>query len=455
MATQVKTMTVKSDVALAETTTRLTDQVTFDIDSLPNGITYKGLKAVMSFADPIEWDTNSTYDALTVVWDQNSIASYVSKRPVPTGIEISNELYWMRMADGDAQVEMYRKEVQEFDGRITTAQNTADAAKSAAEKAQETADALKLTELVVFGDSWSDTSVEDAVWSGIVGDATGYNVHNYAINGASFSPGLESELQAFIKDGTYDKSKIACIIMVFGINDFHDGRTADDESVNIANFVRGVFATPGVPSNTPFYHFNNWEYGKPSGTGRDIYTQIKWFTTVFNAVSSQFPQYVPVQTFSWFNVKDFNSANWFHLTKSAQSTIFAKNILATVRGGEIEERVTFSYSPKVENLGTFIITMNITSDLMTEIDIMTSSAREQIDTTLTPSLPFPFLWALTLFYKKTSNADTNDWVAFEIKSGEGGVISSLKLQESADTTQNCISTFHGALNGSSIYQITE
>lgn len=119
MSIQTKTMTVKSDTALAETKTTIRDTVTFDVSKLPNGITYKGLKAVLSFADPIQWNKSSTYDSLTVVWDDATHASYVSKRPVPQNIELTNEFYWLRTADLDAQVEMYRHEVLEFDGRIT------------------------------------------------------------------------------------------------------------------------------------------------------------------------------------------------------------------------------------------------------------------------------------------------------------------------------------------------
>lgn len=111
MSIQTKTMTVKSDTSLAETTTTIRDTVTFDVSNMPNGITYKGLKAVLSFAEPIQWNKASTYDALTVVWDDASHGSYASKRPVPANIELTNEFYWLRTADLDAQVEMYRQEV--------------------------------------------------------------------------------------------------------------------------------------------------------------------------------------------------------------------------------------------------------------------------------------------------------------------------------------------------------
>lgn len=119
MSIQTKTMTVKSDTALAETTTTIRDTVTFDVSKMPNGITYKGLKAVLSFAEPIQWNKASSYDSLTVVWDDASHGSYASKRPVPPNIELTNEFYWLRTADLDAQVEMYRQEVRALDGRVT------------------------------------------------------------------------------------------------------------------------------------------------------------------------------------------------------------------------------------------------------------------------------------------------------------------------------------------------
>lgn len=126
MGTQTKTMVVKSDTAFAETKTTIRDTATFDISKLPNGITYKGLKAVLSFADPIQWNKASTYDSLTVVWDYATHASYASKRPVPQNIELTNEFYWLRTADLDAQVEMYRQEVMQFDGRITANKQAID-----------------------------------------------------------------------------------------------------------------------------------------------------------------------------------------------------------------------------------------------------------------------------------------------------------------------------------------
>lgn len=65
-----------------------------------------------------EWDNTKTYEPLMVVTYQGN--SYTSRQYVPTGIEITNESYWILSANYNAQVEAYRQEVSTFDNRITT-----------------------------------------------------------------------------------------------------------------------------------------------------------------------------------------------------------------------------------------------------------------------------------------------------------------------------------------------
>lgn len=45
-----------------------------------------------------DWDKNKQYDRLCLVFDNVTLASYVSKQKVPTGIEITNTDYWQVMA---------------------------------------------------------------------------------------------------------------------------------------------------------------------------------------------------------------------------------------------------------------------------------------------------------------------------------------------------------------------
>lgn len=45
-----------------------------------------------------DWDKNKQYDRLCLVFDNVTLASYVSKQKVPVGIEITNTNYWQMMA---------------------------------------------------------------------------------------------------------------------------------------------------------------------------------------------------------------------------------------------------------------------------------------------------------------------------------------------------------------------
>lgn len=45
-----------------------------------------------------DWDKNKQYDRLCLVFDNVTLASYISKQKVPVGIEITNTEYWQIMA---------------------------------------------------------------------------------------------------------------------------------------------------------------------------------------------------------------------------------------------------------------------------------------------------------------------------------------------------------------------
>ena len=79
---------------------------------------YIGARYVPLFADPIDWDSTKTYEPLTIVYNQGN--SYTSRQYVPAGIDISNDTYWARTGNYNAQIEQYRSEVATFDDRITT-----------------------------------------------------------------------------------------------------------------------------------------------------------------------------------------------------------------------------------------------------------------------------------------------------------------------------------------------
>lgn len=77
---------------------------------------YVGARYVPLFADPIDWDSTKEYEPLTIVTYQG--ASYTSRQSVPAGVSITDQNYWVLTGNYNAQVEQYRQEVRQFDGRI-------------------------------------------------------------------------------------------------------------------------------------------------------------------------------------------------------------------------------------------------------------------------------------------------------------------------------------------------
>lgn len=81
---------------------------------------YVGARYVPIFgragSDTVEWDDGAPYEPLTVVMHQG--VSYVSRRYVPAGIQVTDTAYWVETYRFNAQVEQYRQEVLSFQGQI-------------------------------------------------------------------------------------------------------------------------------------------------------------------------------------------------------------------------------------------------------------------------------------------------------------------------------------------------
>lgn len=86
----------------------------------PAGYKYVGARYVPLFAEPAEWNINSTYEPLTIVLNEGN--SYTSKQYVPVGIQIDNEEYWALTGNYNAQVEQYRQEVQQLESNVENLQ---------------------------------------------------------------------------------------------------------------------------------------------------------------------------------------------------------------------------------------------------------------------------------------------------------------------------------------------
>jgi hypothetical protein len=82
---------------------------------------YIGSRYVPVFADPEEWNISREYEPLTIVTNKGD--SYTSKQSVPSGIQLDNNRYWAHTANFNAQLESYRKIVNEYKDKVKNQQS--------------------------------------------------------------------------------------------------------------------------------------------------------------------------------------------------------------------------------------------------------------------------------------------------------------------------------------------
>ena len=77
---------------------------------------------VIKYADPIQWNITTQYEANTVVIEPNSGNAYISSQPVPAGVNITNTDYWSVIGNFDVMYDSIKNAITSADeGSGTTA----------------------------------------------------------------------------------------------------------------------------------------------------------------------------------------------------------------------------------------------------------------------------------------------------------------------------------------------
>lgn len=201
---------------------------------------------------------------------------------------------------------------------------------------------IELTELVVFGDSWSDLTVADAIWSTKVADGLNLTLHNYSVNGAGFiKPDtnlIKTQINTFI-NSDINKEAVKYIVIMGGINDYRNGITYSALAPEIISCIQTLKDTC---YQAKILFINNIQY--PYNASQDRY----WHNLI-----KEITKEVLISTYNMSGMYShdlFNSDNYFHLTQEGQK-FMAKNILSCLTGGElisyIDERVIENTTGKI------------------------------------------------------------------------------------------------------------
>ena len=238
------------------------------------------------------------------------------------------------------------------------------------------------TEFVVFGDSWSDLSVPDSIWSTKVATALGLNLHNYAVNGAGFvSPTtnlISTQINTFI-NSSVDKTKVKYIVLLGGINDYKNSVSYD---VLATAVISAINTLKTACPNAKILFSNNIE------ADYDLEQALYW-----KNLNKSIRNEVLITTYNMFGVYSndlFNSNNYCHLTQEGQ-ILLAKNIMACLTGGElissIDERIFEDSTGKVEYRSELVSSNMAAIDLRFIPKTQTTSYKISFDTSL-PRLPY-------------------------------------------------------------------
>lgn len=176
---------------------------------------YIGARYVPKFAEPIEWNINNSYEALTIVTYHGN--SFTSKKPVPTGTSLDNTEYWVATGNYNAQLE-------EIEQLATDASNKANL--------------LYDRKFILIGDSYLESPSVATSWGHYIEEYFGINViESVAVSGGGFwVNSANGFLNALSNISVTDKDKITDIIVCGGINDIAGTFNANNLITAINNF---------------------------------------------------------------------------------------------------------------------------------------------------------------------------------------------------------------------------
>lgn len=186
----------------------------------------------------------------------------------------------------------------------------------------------KLTEIVIFGDSWSDPTSLDAIWGtqDYIGKELNLNVNNFALSGAKMSGTDNTSLQAQVQtfnSSNVNKTKVKYIVILGGINDFRNSITWTNLRLKIEEQIE-ILKGYCPQAKILFVSNCQWYYSKEQG---DYWCGVHEDIRAVNKI-------VTYNMFGTFGKEMYNTNNYFHLTQTGQKMMMS-NIIASLTGGEL------------------------------------------------------------------------------------------------------------------------
>lgn len=197
---------------------------------------YIGARYVPKFADPIEWNKALSYEPLTIV--QYLGNSFTSKKPVPAGVEITDNTYWANTGNYNEQVAEYQRQVANLSADVGN--NTTDINNL---KSNDTSQDSKISNLenfsikeghgitILIGDSYLEGYTPDGnvkSWGDYLADILGLEmgdgIFKYYHGGVGFVNTISginflTLLDNAGNDSAVNKNEVSRVVVFGGVND--------------------------------------------------------------------------------------------------------------------------------------------------------------------------------------------------------------------------------------------
>lgn len=180
----------------------------------------------------------------------------------------------------------------------------------------------ELTELVIFGDSWSDPTVDNVVYPGIIADYLSLTLHNYAKSGALITGtrtiDFDNQIELFRTSGI-NFSKVKYILLFGGINDYRSSVSSSTLRIKISNLENQLST---LCQNATILYVSNCQFPMTR-------EQTAYWHSIHNALSAG-GSYPSLNLEGFFSTALMNST-LFHLTEPGQQ-LLAVNLCKALTG---------------------------------------------------------------------------------------------------------------------------
>ena len=190
----------------------------------------------INYADPFSWDITRNYAAMTLVTDSTNYQVYLSRIPVPAGVELSNTDYWLQVGDMSAygqQLDSLTEEQQQLSLTLSAlSESTADrldALEALEPEIKLPALAFSESYAVCFGDSNTMASPPSGygnAFNTICSYLQPKAYKSYGVSGATIQNGIGTypNVSAQISGANdYPAEEVGFVFFMAGINDYHYG----------------------------------------------------------------------------------------------------------------------------------------------------------------------------------------------------------------------------------------